>query len=263
MSRARQLAVLASSLLYGCGVRALIYPAPQVRVPSPAPAPLVEVSLDSGKGRISAWLSEASGPEPRPLVLYFHGNAENLETLRLSGLFAEFARIGADVLAVDYPGYGRSDGEPSEAANLAAAEAGLDWAKRERSGRKLVVCGWSLGSAVAIQLAASHPADVDRLVLMSPWSSLRDVARLHYPAFMVGALLSERYDSLAAAPGVRAPTLVVHGEDDAIIPVTQGESLARALGGRAHFVQVPGAGHNDLLGGPPTWRHLADFLRFA
>lgn len=259
MSRARQFAVLAAFLLYGCGVRSLIYPAPPVRVPSPAPPPLLEVSLDSGGKPVSAW--RLPGEAGRSCVLYFHGNGENLETLRQSGLFGDFARLGVEVLAIDYPGYGRSAGEPSEAANLEAAEAALAWARYERPDAKVTVCGWSLGAAVAIQLAARHPADVDRLVLMSPWSSLRDVARLHYPAFMVGALLSERYDSLAVASGVRAPTLLVHGEDDAIIPVQQGETLSRALGGEARFVRVPGAGHNDLLGEPATWHHLGDFLR--
>ena len=253
---------LALLLLAGCrpNVRALIYPAPPVPVPSPAPAPLVEVRLEAGGRRLSAWLGSA-GAAARPLVLYFHGNAENLETLRRSGLFAEFERIGADLLAIDYPGYGRSAGSPSEAANLAAAEAALDWAKRERPGQRRTVAGWSLGAAVAIQLAARRPDDVDRLVLMSPWTALGTLAREHYPAFMVAALLREGYDSLAAAPAVRSPTLVIHGAADTIIPPGHGSALASALGGRARLVTVDFAGHNDLLGESQVWEELRAFLR--
>ena len=197
----------------------------------------------------------------RPLVLYFHGNGENLETMRQSGLFAEFAGLGVDLLAVDYPGYGRSAGSPSEAANVAAAEAALDWAKRERGAQRRIAAGWSLGSAVAVQLAARHPADFDRLVLMSPWAGLRTLARQHYPGFMVAALLQEDYDSLAAAAAVRSPALVIHGSADSIIPATHGEAMAAALGAGARFVAIAGAGHNDLLGEPAVWEELRAFLR--
>jgi pimeloyl-ACP methyl ester carboxylesterase len=200
------------------------------------------------------------GSLDRPLVLYFHGNAENLETLRRSGLFGDFDRTGADLLALDYPGYGRSAGEPSEAANLAAAEAALAWAVREHPDQPRIVCGWSLGAAVAIQLAARHPEAVDRLILLSPWSTLRALAGEHYPAFLVGALLRERYDSLAAAASIRCPTLVVHGEADTIIPIRHGEALARALGERARFVAMPDAGHNDLLAEAGTWSEIREFL---
>jgi hypothetical protein len=258
-------------LFAGCGppVRSLIYPVPPVTVPSPPPEPLREVRLESRGDRVVAWLSEAAaraaGPAAvsgeRPLVLYFHGNGENLETMRQSGLFAEFAGLDVDLLAVDYPGYGRSAGSPSEAANLAAAEAALDWAKRERGAQRRIAAGWSLGAAVAVQLAARHPADFDRLVLMSPWTGLRTLARRHYPGFMVAALLQEDYDSLAAAAAVRSPALVIHGSDDSIIPAEQGEAMAGALGAGARFVAIAGAGHNDLLGQARVWEELRAFVR--
>lgn len=236
----------------------MIYPAPPVRVPSPAPPPLEEVVLDAGGVRVVGWL-QAARSGVRPLVVYFHGNAENLETLRQSGLYDEFSRLGADLLAVDYPGYGRSAGAPSESANIAAAEAALAWAVNRRPAR-LVVAGWSLGAAVAIQLASRHPGEVDRLVLMSPWSSLGELARQHYPAFLVGAFLREGYDSVGAASAVRCPTIVLHGGADSIIPADHGERLARALGGRARLVNIAGAGHNDLLGEPQVWRELGAFV---
>ncbi|MEM6797745.1 MAG: hypothetical protein AAF725_27500, partial [Acidobacteriota bacterium] len=92
-------------------VRQMLYPAPPFRVP-PAPAPLEEEILTSSEGdRIVAWTSAL--PEG-PAVLFLHGNGENLETLRLSGVFESFAALGASAMAIDYPGYGRSTGRPSE-----------------------------------------------------------------------------------------------------------------------------------------------------
>jgi pimeloyl-ACP methyl ester carboxylesterase len=134
---------------------------------------------------------------------------------------------------------------------------------REHPDQRRIACGWSLGAAVAIQLAARHPESVDRLILLSPWSTLRALAGEHYPAFMVGALLRERYDSLAAAASIRCPTLLVHGEADTIIPMHHGEALARALAARGRFVPISGAGHNDLLGASEAWAQIAAFLGTA
>jgi pimeloyl-ACP methyl ester carboxylesterase len=251
--------VLGAALL-GCGVRGLLYPAPPVAVPSPPPAPLVEVRLAAPGGEpVVAWAGASSSPVA-PVVVFFHGNGENLETMRQAGLFDDVAALGVAFLAVDYPGYGRSGGEPSEAANLQAAGAALDWARESHPGRPAVVFGWSLGAAVGVQLAALRPQEVDALVAVSPWTSLAEVARAHFPAWLVRAALRERYDSRAAAAGVRCPVLVVHGELDSIIPAAQGRALAVALGTRARFVSVPGAGHNDVLAAPAVWSEVRGFL---
>jgi pimeloyl-ACP methyl ester carboxylesterase len=255
----RNAALVACALLCGgCGVRALIYPAPPVRVPSPPPAPLVEVALPGRDGPAIAWLAESGAAAP--LAIYFHGNGENLETLRWAGVFARFAAIGVDILAVDYPGYGRSAGAPSEQANMEAAVAAWDWARRERPRRRRIAAGWSLGAAVAVALAARHPDDTAGLIALSPWTSLSDVAAAHYPAWMVRSLLRERYDNLAAAPAVRCPSLVVHGAADAIIPAQHGREVAARLGPSARFVSVAGADHNDLLDREEVWRAIEAFV---
>jgi hypothetical protein len=113
---------------------------------------------------------------------------------------------------------------------------------------------------VALDLAARHPQDVAGVVALSPWTSLQDVARLHFPGWLVGLALRERYDSRTAASTVRGPVLVMHGERDTIIPAAQGRELAQALGARARWVAVPGAGHNDLLAVPAVWREVRGFL---
>ena len=240
-------------------VRQSIYPAPRVPVPQ-APAPLEEVGLDLATGeRIVAWShADRELPAGRPAVVFFHGNGENLETMRMAGTFEELARLRVAWMAVDYPGYGRSTGKPSEEGVLAGADAAVAWLRERHPGRPLVLCGWSLGAATAIGTAARHPEHVRGLIALSPWTSLQDVARLHFPGFMVKSMLRERYDSLAAAKKVRVPALVIHGEVDNLIPAAQGKEVAAALSAR--WVPIPSAGHNDLLARDEVWTEMERFL---
>lgn len=240
-------------------VRNSIYPAPPLRVP-PAPAPLEEVALDLATGeRIVAWAhADPALPPSRPAVVFFHGNGENLETMRMSGLFDELARLRVAWIAMDYPGYGRSTGKPSEEGVMAGAAAAAAWLRERHPGRPLVLCGWSLGAATAIGTAAGHPDGVRGLIAMSPWTSLAAVGRIHFPGFMVQSMLKERYDSLSAAKRIRMPALVIHGELDNLIPAAQGREVAAALAAR--WVPVPSAGHNDLLARDEVWTELGRFL---
>ncbi len=241
-------------------VRQSIYPAPRVRVP-PAPAPLEEVVFDLATGeRIVAWAhSDPALPPGRPAVVFFHGNGENLETMRMSGTFDELARLRVAWIAVDYPGYGRSTGDPSEQGVMAGADAAVAWLRERHPSRPLVLCGWSLGAATAIGTAARHPEEHIRgLIALSPWTSLPDVARIHFPGIMVKSILKEKYDSRAAAKKVRVPSLVIHGELDNLIPAEQGKEVAAALSAR--WVPVPSAGHNDLLAKDEVWMEMERFL---
>jgi uncharacterized protein len=242
--------------------RPMIYPAPPVQVPSPPPPPLAEVALDLATGeRVVGWAHAGAGLAPSaPVALFFHGNGENLATLHWAGLFGDLADLGIALLVVDYPGYGRSTGTPSEEGLVATGDAAVAWALARHPGRPVAVCGWSLGAAVAIAAAARQPAGVAGLVGLSAWTTLADVARLLFPSLLVKGLLRERYDSLALAPGIRVPALVVHGEEDELIPVEQGRRIAAALGGPTRWVPVPGAGHNDLLAQPVVWEELRRFF---
>ena len=255
-------------LMFEPMLRSMIYPAPPVPVPEPPPG-LTEVTLESADGTtLVAWAGPAEPPAPdRPAVLLFHGNGENLATMHRSGLFAQLDELEVAYLAVDYPGYGRSGGEPGEESLVAGAEAALARLREMHPDRPLVVLGWSLGAAVAMQLAARDEGS-DRplagLILLSPWSRLADTAAAHFPGPLVRPLLGGRYDSVAAAPATTAPALLVHGARDRIIPVEQGRELAEAMEARprgaARWVEVPGAGHNDLLAHEEPWREMAAFL---
>ncbi len=226
-----------------------LYPAPPDPVPSPPPAPLVEVVLPSATGeRIVAWSSgDQRPPAGRPAVLFLHGNGENLEVLRRGRIFDLLQRSAVAFLAVDYPGYGRSTGRPGEASLLAAAEAGLARLRHEHPRRPRVVCGWSLGAAVAVALAARRQGELAGLALLAPWSSLADMAARLYPAPLVRPLAGDRYDSLSLAPRLRLPALVLHGEGDDTVPPEQGARVARALARPTRWVLLPHADHNTLL----------------
>jgi pimeloyl-ACP methyl ester carboxylesterase len=242
--------------------RQMLYPAPPVPVASPPPAPLEEVWLDLPDGsRVQAWtFIPPALPATAPLVLFFHGNGENLETVRWSGLFEEFGRLGVAVLAADFPGYGRSTGTPSEDGLTATGEAAVAWARKNHPDRPLVVCGWSLGAALAIATVDRHPEEVHGLIALSPWTTLAEAAAEIFPAFAVKAMLREHYDSRSAARRIRVPALVVHGERDDLIPAGQGEEIASVLAGPKTWIPVRGAAHNDLLGRREVWEAMARFL---
>lgn len=241
--------------------RKMLYPAPAFRVPSPPPAPLAEVRLELGSGtEVIGWAFAGPAPDA-PAAVFFHGNGENLQTLRQAGLFDDLAGLGIHFLAIDYPGYGRSGGTPREASLVAAGEAGLGWLAQRFPESPKALVGWSLGAAVAVQVARRHGGSVDRLALMSAWDDLPTLAAAHFPRWLVGLALSDRYDSVAAAPEIRVPTLLIHGVRDRIIPLAHGERLRAALPRAEELIRVPDAGHNDLLARPVVWRALGRFLR--
>lgn len=266
-SRERLALPLAVVLLAACegeGVRSLIYPAPAVPVGAP-PAPLESVEIPwDGEMAVHGWLGRG-GDRGTVAVLFLHGNAENLETMRLSGILEPLAQLGAAFLVVDYPGYGRSAGTASERSVARASLAAFDWLTGELPAARPVVAGWSLGAAAAVRIAAERAGAARppaALIALSPFTSILDAGADHFPRPLVRLFVRERWDSLAAAPRLALPALVLHGTADRVIPVAHGRRLAAAIPG-ARFVAVEGAGHNDLLGYERVWREMAELLRGA
>ncbi|MBD3392742.1 MAG: alpha/beta fold hydrolase [Chitinivibrionales bacterium] len=259
---ARGLLLLMSSIsLGGCFVRSSLYPAPNVRVAEP-PVGFEEVVLSLSSGQtVSCWhLLDPALPETAPALLYLHGNGENLETMRLSGTLESLVNLKMHVLALDYPGYGKSGGKPSEESLAEACDSALAWLAGQYATCRRIVCGWSLGAAAGIGVAARNPGSVDGLIAMSAWTSLVDVASRFYPWFLVKLLVRDQYNSLAAIGKVTCPVLLVHGRQDSLIPAQQGQKLSRAAPRLQRFVTLPGVQHNDLLGRRVVWAEIRKFV---
>ncbi len=206
---------------------------------------------------IEAWWIPYRGPaEDREItVVTFHGNAgtmaDRLEHTRL------LHDLGVSILTVEYRGYGNSEGSPSEEGFAQDARAGLAEARRRAPANKVVIHGRSLGGAIATRLAATQPAD--GLIIESTFTSLADMAgRTGIP--LARRLVAYDFDSLAHMRSVTAPVLVVHGEQDELIPLSMGEALRDAAG--AEWLAIPGGQHNDtwVVGGATYWQKLASFF---
>lgn len=222
-----------------------------------------DVFLTAADGiRIHAyWLSErAVGPGPLPrAILFLHGNAGNASH-RLRNA-AELASLGAEVLVLDYRGYGRSEGRATEPGVYLDARAGLAYLVSERGIplERIVVFGRSLGGAVAVDLA--QDLALAGLVLESTFTSVGDVA-----GSLGGPLLSlavgARFESDAKVARLRSPVLFFHGDRDRVIDYTLGRRLFELTPGPKAFETIPGAGHNDTvrLGGRPYFQRLRAFL---
>src|SRR6266498_56128 len=226
--------------------RRLIYLPTPGRVP-PAAAILhaaQDVAFDTADGlRLAGWFVPAAG-QGRATVLVLNGNAGNRAAR--APLAAELSRAGLSVLLVDYRGYGDNPGSPSESGLLADARAARAYlaARGDVDLTRLVYFGESLGAAVAVRLAIERPPMA--LVLRSPFTSLADIGRVHYPFLPVRLLLRDRYASIEQVGGLRCPVLVVAGDRDGIVPWEQSRRLAEAIPEPKRFVLVPGADHNDL-----------------
>ena len=163
---------------------------------------------------------------------------------------------GVSWLLTDYRGYGASGGSPSERALVADALLWHDYAARHAE--SIYLFGRSLGSGVAVQLAAARR--VDGVIMVAPYDSMVEVGRGHYPFLPVRWLLKHRFDSLAHAPHIEAPLLCLVAERDAVIPVVHSKRLFDAWKGPKRWVELVGAGHNSTDGAPEFWRAIRTFL---
>lgn len=250
--------VLAGALAYGalCGLlflrqRSLLY-FPQPRA-ADAPGELLPLPITGGPPEARVLVTVRRRPGPKALI-YFGGNAEDVawQLPRLEAAFPEHA-----LYLPHYRGYGGSSGEPSERALFADALALFDRVRADHGA--IAVIGRSLGSAVAVHLAAHRP--VARLVLVTPFDSIEAVAARHYPLVPVGLLLQDKYRSFEQAPRVGAPTLLIAAERDEVIPRANSEALLSSFRpGVASLVVLPVEGHNAVEESPRYLPLLQAFL---
>jgi fermentation-respiration switch protein FrsA (DUF1100 family) len=183
-------------------------------------------------------------PRPgRPVIVYFHGNGGHIG-YRFDRLL-RFAREGYGVLMPEYRGYGGNPGSPSEAGLYADGRAALDFLGGEATKpSRLVLYGESLGSGVAVRLAAER--EVAALILEAPPTSVAEVAQYHYPFVPAGLLVRDRFDSLSRIASVKAPILVLQGDRDRIVPPRFGRALYEAAPQPKEGWFVTEGGHEDL-----------------
>ena len=209
-----------------------------------------DVWLNTRDGvRIHAWYVRR--PEVRLATLHLHGNAGNI-TLR--GVVAEeIVNAGSSVLLLEYRGFGKSDGKPTEEGLYADADAGYDWLLQAGySPDRIIIHGESLGTAAAVELASRRRCA--GLILESPFSSAADVAARILPG--VGRFVISGLDSVQRIPLVKAPILIIHGDQDEVISIELGRKLFAAAPEPKEFWTVPGATHNELhQAAGPAFRH--------
>lgn len=224
--------------------------------PRPGPASVRgadSVFIQAADGtRLHAW--HVKGAPGSPLVLYFGGNAEEVSWMAAEG---PRRAPGVSWLLVDYRGYGSSDGSPSERVLVADALLWHDEARRRFPG-SLYLFGRSLGSGVAVQLAAQRR--VDGVILVAPFDSMVEVGRHHYAFLPVRWLLRHRFDSVSRAPSIDTPLLCLAARRDEVIPVVHSRRLYEAWRGPKRWVELPYAGHNSTDEAPEFWRAIRAFL---
>jgi uncharacterized protein len=225
------------------GQRALQYFPDRSRT-TPAAAGLPEAEeavLDSSGGeRVIVWHIPPRGE--KPVVLYFHGNGGSLRW-RVDR-FRALAADGTGLVALSYRGYGGSTGRPTETGIIDDALAAYAFAAARYPPSRIALWGESLGSGVAVAVAAEKP--VGRIVLESPFTSIADVAAQIYWFFPVRLLIKDPFRSDLRVGKVTAPVLILHGESDTVVPIGFGEKLYALIASPKRFVRFPGAGHNEL-----------------
>jgi len=210
------------------------------------------------EGRILGW-RRPPGSTNRPRVLLMHGNAG--DALGRMDYLPVLEAAGFEGVLLEYPGYGCRAGEPSESALVCDARAALSLLRQE--GAPIFLLGESLGSGVAVQVAAADPLSVLGLLLVTPFARMTEVAAWHYPIFPMRILLRDRWDSLGAAQNYPGPVAILVAGRDEVVGVHQGRRLARACFGALRVWELPQAGHNDLPLHPsrPPWSEILSFLR--
>ena len=224
--------------------RAMLFPIPSRQRVAPQAAGFAGVEehvLTTSDGEeVIVWHSPAR--PGRPVVLYFHGNGDFL-----AGFFGRFRPLisdGTGIVALSFRGYAGSSGSPSEHGLLRDAEAAYAFTSARYEAERIAVWGFSLGSGVAVAVAAERP--VGRLILEAPYTSTVDLAASLFPIAPVRLLMRDQFHSDRRIGSVTAPLLITHGTADPTIPIRFGERLFQLAREPKEFVRFEGAGHENL-----------------
>ena len=238
--------------------RSFLFPVPTTARTSPQAAGFLGVKehvLTTADGeKVIVW--HAPAKPGHPVILYFHGNGDFL-----AGFFGRFREIIADgsgVIALSFRGYAGSSGQPSESGLLQDAAAAYAFTTARYGADKIIVWGFSLGTGVAVALAADQP--VGRLILEAPYTSTADVAASMFWFAPVRLMMRDQFRSDQRIARVKVPLLIMHGGRDPAIPIVFGERLFALAHEPKQFARFPEGGHENLqnFGAIETARHFID-----
>jgi uncharacterized protein len=221
----------------------LILEAGRTLGPARPPSPYEQVDVPRSDGaKQFAWVMTRANAARSPWILALHGNASTVASTINIAHYRELRGIGLNVLAPEYRGFGGIEGTPTEATLDADARAAYDYlrATRHVAPNRIVIFGWSLGSALAVDLAAT--VDPAALILEAAPASQAGLSQRRYPFFPIGLVMRSRFDSIARIDRVRAPILLLHSPEDAVVPIAEGRRLFDAAPGDKTFVELRG-GH--------------------
>jgi len=216
------------------------FPDPHEAAPDVPGVEVVRLTTADGE-KLVAWHLPPKGD--RPVLLHFNGNGGGLSLQR--DRWRRIADAGVGFFAVAYRGYAGSTGRPTEKGLHEDARAAYAWVAGRYPASRIVIHGYSLGSGVAVPLAAEKPARA--LVLEAPFTSAVDVAKLRMGWLPIDLMMQDRYLSAERIGAVRMPVLVVHGDRDSVIPFEMGERLYARARQPKRFVAVKGSDHNTLV----------------
>lgn len=209
--------------------------------------------------KLNAWFIKAG--QNSPVVLWFHGNAGNIaDRVENAKLLSD---RGISLLMVDYRGYGKSEGMPSEEGIYADGQAAYDYLVSGGgvAADNLIIFGRSLGTSVAVHVASKK--ECAGVILESAITNMADMARVHYPVVPGLGSLKNKFDSIGRIASVSAPILFTHGDADEIVPYEFGRRLFEATKAEKEFYTIHGAHHNDtyLVGGKEYFDAFEKFVR--
>ncbi|MBF0611445.1 MAG: alpha/beta hydrolase [Magnetococcales bacterium] len=217
-----------------------------------------EIRVTASDGVVlHGWLVKSGKADGKmPMLIYFSGNSELADDFPIQ----QAALKDWGILMINYRGYGKSEGKPSEQALVADAVLLYDTLTKRTDvdTTRIVAMGRSLGSGVAVKLAHERP--LRAVILATPYDSIRAVAQDMLPYIPVSIILKHPFDSLALAPKINTPMLCLIAGDDTLIPPPHGKRLAKAWGGPTDVQILPGVDHDTIYGHPHLWRLVRDFL---
>lgn len=192
---------------------------------------------------INGLLFKTKSAIPKGVILYFHGNAGSLKSW--GGVSDDFLQLGYDVFIIDYRTFGKSRGKLSEKALHLDAEFAYNWLKEKYSEESIIIYGRSIGSAMAVKLAAKTNPHL--LILEAPFYNMTEIAQKLFPFLPVNLLLNYKFENNKWITNVNVDVYIFHGTDDEVIPVESGKKLFELLNNKGEFIAIPGGMHNDLI----------------